>query len=160
MSEATLLLEEYFQYKESINEAAKTLSSDMVLYVEDDGMFLVLYIPSPGFKESLTNSDYEDTSDAVLGTVDMRENSTYKSNEIGSIFAKPGYGPLLYQLAMTVSGKFGLMPTRQSTKITDAAKAVWKNFFDGKGKKFSHSKTNRSRISTPRRRLFELPIFY
>lgn len=66
--------------------------------------------------------------DYLYGAIDLRDNSTYQTWEIDSIWAKPGYGPYLYLVGMTVAGDRGLAPNR--ALISEPAKKVWQKFYE------------------------------
>jgi hypothetical protein len=129
MTEAELIIQEYKQ----ILEVAKTLSSDMAVYVGEGETFIVLYKPSPDLKKSLSDYDYTEGSDSILGAVTTRWNDSYQVTEIDSIFAKSGYGPVLSQIMMSYYKKDGIAMNRSPHYVTDAAKKLWKGFFDGAG---------------------------
>jgi hypothetical protein len=132
-SKASSVLKNYIEYKTGINEAAERLSASMALYVDDGDTFIILYNPTAELKTGITDYDYDETSDDVLGLVTTRWNESYQVIEIDSIFAKSGYGPLVSQILMSRYKKEGIAMNRSPSFVSDEAKSMWKEFFDGKG---------------------------
>lgn len=60
---------------------------------------------------------------SVIGMVTWDEGKPGKPNAVTTASADPGWGPLLYDMAMEMSGDRGLMPDRVS--VSEEARAVW-----------------------------------
>lgn len=80
------------------------------------------------------NSDdlYDNINDAILAGMEVEESETQEGvYEISGVWAKDGFGPILYMIAMELYGSI-----TPANKITKDDKNVWRNFYDGKGSKF------------------------
>lgn len=98
---------------------------------------LTLYHP----KKVVTSLDEVDTPpcNAFCGVISAIPSVTGRSyRTVQSVWANAGYGPIMYMIAMEVFGK--LAPSESAIK--PAASAVWKEFYQGKGK----DKVTKSRI--------------
>lgn len=83
---------------------------------------------------ALNGHDYDTAERAVHGAIELRHNATYKGLEIEGVFATTGYGPIMYLIAAQHAKRHGgLMASRVSGRVSRAASAIWKNFYDGRG---------------------------
>ncbi len=85
-------------------------------------------------QQALKESDYDVIERCVVGVMSTRENTLYDALEVDRVWSIPGYGPLLYYIAMTEAGSKGLMSTRVKNQVSGAAKNVWSNFLYGASK--------------------------
>lgn len=118
---------------DNLNEDIKS-HENLALGINNQNDFYYLY--NPKIKEIINNFDAEQTQDYILGGVNLRFNKKHNGYEINTISSRHGYGPLLYLIGMTVAGNKGLMPSREKNKVSDEAKMVWKEFYQGKGKPY------------------------
>lgn len=102
--------------------------SDLALFLTDS--YVVLY-DAEELVSGTEEEDYDKMQESIVGVLEVRKNDKYDTHEVEQIWATGGYGPNLYLLGMSVFGS--LTPTRIHTRITDEAKYVWKQFYDGKG---------------------------
>lgn len=125
------------RFKEFITEMAMQTGEGLALVQYGNGL-LVVFKPNPEFKKATFNMDFEkmQETNAILGIIQLRDNTLYKSMEVNAVWAVKGYGPLMYMLAMSSAQDYGLMPSRMNGQISPEAQNVWKNFYDGQGKKF------------------------
>ena len=110
-------------------------------YIKYDNLALLksgnLYVLfDPKIKIDPNSDNYDEAFNYILGAIELRFNDKYDSFEVDSISAKHGYGPLMYMIGMTVAGSKGLIPSRINTQVTNEAKNVWKEFFNGKGTQY------------------------
>lgn len=94
----------------------------------------MLFDPKIKLDPNLDN--YDESFKYILGVIELRFNDKYNCFEVDSISAKQGYGPLMYLIGMTTAGDKGLIPSRINTQVTNDAKNVWKEFYNGKGTQF------------------------
>jgi hypothetical protein len=76
--------------------------------------------------------DYDVVEDYVKGAVSMRMNRRHDCYEIDTIWARHGFGPVLYMLASTVSDG-PIIPNQQQGYLSKEAMNVWVNFMEGVG---------------------------
>lgn len=109
--------------------------SNLGLYHNPDYDMIGIYDPQM-MNQGLEEYDYDKQLEAVKGGVNYRFNEKYDSYEIDSISAEKGYGPILYMILMTFAGDNGLMASRVRNQVSNDAKNVWQNFYDGKGSQY------------------------
>jgi GNAT superfamily N-acetyltransferase len=120
------------EWRKYLSEEAKEIS-DLALYL-DDG-FIILYDYN-GVLANIRKSVYEDPDEYdiqkyIVGVVRLGFREGHMTIE--EIWAKKGYGPALYRLAIEQSGRAGITPSRLRGEVSTAASNVWKQFYDGKG---------------------------
>ena len=91
-----------------LNEVKSTITNDMVI-VLDKGPTLILY----NIKE-----------DKVLGTINVY------NNEVTGVAAEKGFGPVMYELGMSMVYPKPLQSDRRGN-TEDSAANVWNKFIDG-----------------------------
>lgn len=121
----------------TLNEEMSS-SQGLALYHPEDADVFVLYNPKT-ISNALKNYDTDEAANSIYGIIELRYNETYKSYEVERITANKGFGPIMYLTALQYAGKDGLMPTRIKEQVTDQAKNVWKQFYDGIGSKYCKS---------------------
>jgi len=101
---------------QSIDEAMiahNEVDSDVALFIKGNG----------GVRDMTL---YDPKKDKVYGHIGIHKLSS--SNwSVGGVAAERGYGPLMYELAMTYVYPAGLMPTRDGD-VRGSAEDVWKKF--------------------------------
>lgn len=109
------------------------MQSSNGLALVDNNDMLVIFKPDINFKRSLRKLNWDEAvaTNTILGVMGIRDNTVYNSLEVGEIWAKHGYGPLLYHIALNKAKDYGLMPTRVTHHLSPEAKSVWKNFYSG-----------------------------
>lgn len=112
-----------------INEAIK-LGNSLCLLIEQD----IFMIYDKSIKQSL--DDYDLDESLIYGVANLSPNTKLKCIEVKAIYAEKGYGPTLLLMAAAYSAKKGLVLDTTVGKVTDEAKAVWKEFIDGKGSSY------------------------
>jgi len=134
-----------------IHEAAKTDISKAALYM-DEGMVILYdrHMAMPG----LRRNDEQKVRPALLGVMDLGWSSQNKAYTVDQSWAKKGYGPIMYRLAMQYAQSdqphVGLMPTPIRNQVSPEAENVWKNFYDGLGStSVTHKKSEQSRGKSP-----------
>jgi len=126
------LLIKTIEQAENINEDAITNISNLAL--EIDGNLYILY--DPRIASTFKEYDFESAEKYIYGVIDLRFNDKQNAYEVERVIAQQGYGPIMYMIALSAAGNKGLMPTRLRGKVSEEAKNVWKNFYDGKGKQY------------------------
>jgi hypothetical protein len=122
----------------------QVIDEEAVLSLDNIGIFhslnddiLAIYRKDDDIKKALDigNSDLflKHLPNNILGVMYIETTKKYY-DQIVSVAAEKGYGPLLYLLAMQLS-KLGLIADQDEGYVSDEAKNVWKNFYDGKGSK-------------------------
>lgn len=106
----------------------------LLVYEPNNPSIFILMKNSPGLKNAINNYDYETIENAIYGVMNIRSNSKYNALEVNKVWARSGYGPLLYYIAMSYSGKAGLMSSRVEKQVSPEAKSIWSNFHSGVGK--------------------------
>jgi hypothetical protein len=114
-----------------LNEAAITNLNGIGFFENEYQTVLGIY-NFDDIQTGLDNYDADEINESVIGSVELRYNESLETNEINSIYADKGYGPLLYLIAMTKSPE-GLIPSR-TDQVSKSAKSVWEQFYSGKGK--------------------------
>lgn len=117
-----------------LDEMAMQWGNSLALFLQ--GNFIALYQIGSDLRKAITESDYDKFAGFMYGVMTLRDNTLYKTKEVESVWARPGYGPFLYLIAMTVAGKDGLAANRVRGQVTPAANDVWRNFFEGAGKNY------------------------
>lgn len=102
------------------------------------GLFVLLQ-PSTQLTAALRKMNSYEAGQCILGVMELRDNVTLDSWEVDAVFAKPGYGPFLYQAAMSWAGDRGLVSCRSKSQMTPAAKKIWQSFYDGDGSSFAEA---------------------
>jgi len=118
-------------YNKLIFEEAITDLSKMGLYSEDN--MIILY----DFNGVFARVKKEDITKYITGVVRLDWNGKDRSFEIGEIWAKQGYGPAMYILALEQAGRRGLTPSRIKGQVSAEAQAVWQKFYDGPGQQYA-----------------------
>ena len=103
------------------------------LALKIDNSFLVLYDPSKmlsGLESSEYDADF--LSNAVLGFLEAKspagKNRCHGAMMIRSVAAVKGYGPLMYDIAMSMYGKI----TSDRVQTSDAAEKIWNYYKDNR----------------------------
>lgn len=109
---------------QDLNEAAHTLTDDLGL-LNVGGFFSVWRLDSQ-FKEALEELDFDKLEDCVVGAMAWGEYMHGSELTVKSVWAQKGYGPLLYEILMTIAGDDGVMP--HQTKVSGSAQKVWQRF--------------------------------
>jgi len=123
------------EWRKFLKEEAKEIS-DLALYMSDGFIVLYDYLGMLGHIRKAVREDPEkyDIGKYIVGVV--RVGHVYKHETIQEIWAKKGYGPLLYRLAIEQAEDVGLSPSRLKREVSPAASNVWKQFYDGKGAEY------------------------
>lgn len=109
----------------AINESAKIIDN---LAIRLDERLTIIYEITPEFSEAIDNYEllnYDNNIKAVFG---IKED-----NYIDAIWARKGYGPVAYKIAIQLAKDGFLSPNWDRSRITKSAMNVWKEFYDGKG---------------------------
>lgn len=125
------------EFKKYLTEMAMQTGKGLAAVRE--GGIIVVFRPTTKLRRAVSKLDAEimwDNSDDIMGILEVRDNRLYQSMEVERIWAKPGFGPLLYLIGMSAEPDRGLMPTRVKQHISDPAKEVWKQFSQGKGQQY------------------------
>lgn len=77
--------------------------------------------------------------------------------EVLNSAAESGYGPMLYDIALELAGKSGIIPDRQ--KVSPAAQAVWKFYYDNR-KDVTKTAVDYECDSTQKNKIPELDFVY
>lgn len=131
------LFENWRQYiveDQFLDEAAIMDTSNLAIHQTEGGM-IILYLPKAKMQSALMKSDYDIVEQFIIGASEYRINNKYEAWEIETIFAKKGYGPLLYRIVMQLSDDMGIIPN-QTGAVSSAAKKVWQNFYNGAGAQY------------------------
>lgn len=115
----------------SVSEAARMDTSTLGLHIYGDTFLLYDFAK---MDLALTEYDYDEIDEAVVGVVETRYNGKHDAVEVDSLWGTQGYGPLLYLIAMQLAKPRKLITNRGVDKTSDSAKRVWKEFYDGRGK--------------------------
>lgn len=113
-----------------INEEMVSDVSNLALYIDDET--IGLYEPNL-MLQGLNSHNYDKTEESVVSGVNFRFNGKNDAYEIDSIIAEKGYGPITYLILMTMANDKGLMPSAVRGQVSNEAKNVWENFYEGKG---------------------------
>ena len=120
-----------------ISEAAVEDISELGLYI--DGTYIILY-DQEGVGDQVEQTDFGGDGDKIKpfikGVIRLGWEGGQKVFKIEEIWAKKGYGPTLYRIAIQHAGRNGLMPSPHRGQVSSAAQNVWKEFYDGKGSDF------------------------
>lgn len=124
-----------------IEEAAKTANDAAsldyaIIHCRPDGQYLYVLIDTKDARSSLaktTNTDmslfewFTDISDSIKGVMYLSANDDDKTFSVANSAAISGFGPLLYELAMSeISPKH----LTSDTSVSPAAMAVWTKFYE------------------------------
>ena len=124
------------------------LNEEAISNIDDHGLLFYPNIENPSYiviynlekaSEGIEQYDPEVIEESLKGLLELRFNQSRNAYEVEQIWAVKNYGPTLYRIAIqyaTEEGFNGLMPTAIKGQVSNEAKNVWKNFFDGKGKQF------------------------
>jgi len=107
----------------------------LITYEEPRPTLFVIFRNNPEFQRALKN--FQPKDDHIYGVMNLRDNVSLDAWEVDSVWAKSGYGPILYQMAMSKAGSAGLMACRNTSQLSAEAKRVWQQFFDGAGSSFA-----------------------
>ena len=118
------------RFSRTVSALAKT---NAVALLEVDKT-AVMYSPVDAVMEALNAYDMEAVEPYIVGVIVLRHNSSNSAMEVDSVWAQKGFGPHLYMWALAYSGKLGLIANRISTKVSDAARTMWRSMYDGKNK--------------------------
>ena len=121
------------EWREFLNEEAKEIS-DLALYLTDSFIVLYDYTGVLGYirKAVYEDPDKYDIEKYIVGVARLGFREGHVTIE--EIWAKKGYGPVLYRLAIEQSGRHGITPSKIRGEVSDAASNVWKQFYDEEGK--------------------------
>jgi len=137
----TLLIRRFV--RRIIQEKAKSVSSaqssGLALFLNYPSGYgatrIILYNPSKLldiFEETFGNPTTEEITHSILGVVETEKWDGSPCNNVGNVInataAEKGWGPLLYDVALSISNG-GLMPDRGS--VSSKASSVW-NYYDKK----------------------------
>lgn len=120
-----------------LNEMPMQTGEGLALLVEGGSMY-ILFQNSMPFQRALLsqNPENQHLENAIFGVLTIRDNTLYNSDEVDRVWARKGFGPLMYLIAMQNAGKYGLMSSRVTGEVSNDASTVWRNFYEGAGKKF------------------------
>jgi len=116
-----------------ISEAAVEDISELGLYI--DGTYIILY-ERKGVGDHVKHLVGDEIEPFIKGVIRLGWEGGQKVFKIEEIWAKKGYGPTLYRIAIQHAGRNGLMPSPHRGQVSSAAQNVWKEFYDGKGSDF------------------------
>ncbi|MFW6219468.1 MAG: DUF5661 family protein [bacterium] len=114
-----------------LTEEMKSLSGLALKHVKEEELF-ILY--NMDIYKNVLNADYAISK--IMGVIQYRYNNKYSAYEIDKVGANKGYGPQLYMILMSYAGDKGVIPSRVKGEISDEAKKVWKEFYNGVGSKY------------------------
>lgn len=114
-----------------INEEMSSPSGLALLNPKGTKTF-ILYNPKL-ISQGLKDYDGEEVEKGIYGVIELRYNGSYDTYEVERVTANKGFGPIMYLVALQFAGSKGLTPTRIKNQVSDAAKNVWKQFYDGVG---------------------------
>src|SRR5580693_1784969 len=92
---------------------------NLALFNENNNFF-VLFEPTVRFKLTLKTLNWEKAiqEQTFYAVAQVRDNTLYHAAEIDAVWARKGYGPLIYLLIMTAVGNYGLTANRINGQIT------------------------------------------
>ena len=143
LGEIKKCFESLSENKETVVNENTTINEEMsnpnglALYKPEGVNTFILYNPKTIYK-GLKDYDSDEVEKSIYGVIELRFNSSYDTYEVERVVANKGYGPIMYLIALQFAGPKGLTPTRIKNQVSDQAKNVWKQFFDGIGS--SHTK--------------------
>lgn len=114
--------------EELLKEKAKSLNdvrkNNIALWIKDKGYEKVysLYIPNKAMEMMKDFTKYN-AIDALIGTISIGKSKRCGGWVVIHVAAQQGYGPLLYDIAMSDISPEGLASDRKS--VTPAAQEVW-----------------------------------
>ena len=114
-----------------INEEMSS-PSGLALYKAEGSKLFILYNPKT-ITKALKDYDTDEAEKSIYGVIELRYNSSYDTYEVERVTANKGFGPIMYLVALQFAGSKGLTPTRIKNQVSDAAKNIWKQFYDGVG---------------------------
>lgn len=123
---------------QDLREAANTLTSDLGLL--NVGGFFSLWRLDEQFSEALDELDFDKLEECVVGALAWGESIHGSELTVKSVWAKKGYGPLLYEILMTIAGSDGATP--HETKVSPQAQKVWQRFLQREDVKTKPKTTN------------------
>lgn len=103
--------------------SGQAASQDLALLRKNNGGSVVYVLYSPA---AFSESEDNDPRNVIFGYLDVKphQGDSWNAGEVKFAAAQKGYGPLMYELAM--SDFHALMPDRLSTSA--AARNVWKKY--------------------------------
>lgn len=122
-------------YEDYLEEDAIMDISNLGVYDNENDNMLSLYQIDLA-KQGLEEMDLEKILSSVVGVLVYNVSPKIKKAvEVYKVHARQGYGPILYLLAMQKAKqhKKGLVPYREPNYVSDEAKVIWRNFYNGKG---------------------------
>jgi hypothetical protein len=87
-----------------------------------------LYNADTELSEALESYNVEGMESKIMFVFGIKEDK-----HMDAIWARKGFGPLAYMVAMEMQGE--MAPYWNANQVTKAAENVWKEFFNGKGSK-------------------------
>lgn len=88
--------------------------------------FFALYRLDDDLYQALEEQDWETIEASLLGMMNYKEDIHGDHLVVKSVWARRGWGPLLYEILMTIGGDSGVTPHQQH--VSDQAKKVWAYF--------------------------------
>lgn len=96
----------------------------------------VLFQNNAKLQSLLKKQEMEGLEANFFGVLQVRDNTIFDADEVDAVWAKPGYGPLMYLIGLQTAGKHGLMASRVKSQVTPAAKEIWRQFYQEAGQGF------------------------
>jgi len=110
-----------------LDEAMKDFDDNVGLLIPSTREFYLYQINNES-AQVITDRREEGFAPHVLGGLNIRLGSSF--NEIDSVAAEKGWGPLLYYTALVSTSPSFLAPTQDKSQVTDAAIKVWQKMPD------------------------------
>lgn len=127
------LIQEYV--RAVLQEAAVQNISDMGLLIDSSGPIInfVLYDINKFIEESKKNKKLTFSNDMINGMIRAKKGgfgNCHGAWEIAFVAANKGYGPTMYDIAMSTVPSRTIMPDR--AEVSSQAKSVWKYYKDNR----------------------------
>lgn len=104
-----------------INEEMQTFNEEIAVFVPSNRT-VILYHIDDDLIRSLRELSAKDVGPHVLGMMELRKGTNF--DEVDSVFAEKGWGPLIYISTLLVDGGY-IAPTRTKGQVTPAAANIW-----------------------------------
>ena len=102
--------------------------------LHQESMMDILYQPGPEMEQALADYDYDVIADNLLGVTQFGYSEELERPLLHAAFTQKGYGPTMFLIAIQKFSDEGLVP--DPNKVTPAAKKVFKEFYEGRGKSY------------------------
>jgi len=93
------------------------------------GSLVILY-DYEAMKKAIQTSNLDSFKLAIVGAIETRDNIKFGAYEVSSVWARKGYGPILYLLAVDFADIHGLIPNQNPSHLSSSAKKIWKMFYE------------------------------